>query len=294
MKHIAIAMAASALLAAPAFASDHGKHSDAHATAAHGAVADKVIANQRKALAKNTKGAGFGPQAPRDIDAAEGKNKRAFNAAPAYTEMNLCNIHFHKNAEHKGGEFTTYAGNGDGHGYQSGYKYSGTLSAAELAPTKHEMCPSAHGDVKPGDTIEVHYVHSTAQVKPGPTLGSCLSKAIGNPQLRVETQVYVLVNDKHALDFKKLTKHKKVGGLYQAVNIPSNTGTAVQYEGSTTGPGYNEKGSPFQVSWSVRPQVAKVNIATVGKWCKGNTFDEDHAHGVRNLVKNTKLLSEIK
>lgn len=24
--------------------------------------------------------------------------------------MNLCNIHFHKNAEHKGGEFTVYAG----------------------------------------------------------------------------------------------------------------------------------------------------------------------------------------
>jgi len=300
MKHIAIAMAASALLAAPAFASDHGKHADSHGQAAaeHSAkdviVGDKIIANQRKRLAKSTKNAGFGPQSPRDIDAAAGKNNRAFNAAPAYTEMNLCNIHFHKNAEHKGGEFTTYAGNGDGHGYQSGYKYSGQLSAAELAPVKNPVCSSDHGDLSPGDTIEVHYVHTTAKVKPGPTLGSCLSDAIKNPQLRVETQVYVLVNDKHALDFKKLTKHKKVSGLHQAVNIPTDTGSAVQYEGSTTGPGYNEKGSPFQVSWSVRPLVAKVNIATVGKWCKGNDFNEDHAHGVRNLVKNPKLLSKIK
>jgi len=207
--------------------------------------------------------------------------------------MNLCNIHFHKNAEHKGGEFTKYAGNGDGHGYHSGYKYSGTLTASELKLTDHEICPSKHGALSSGDTIEVHYVHSTAQIKPGPTLGSCLNDAIKNPQLRVETQVYVLVNDKSALDFGNLTKHGKQDGFYQALNIPSNTGAAIQYAGSTTGPSYNEKSSPFQVTWSVRPKVAKVNIESVGKWCKGNVFNEDHAHGVRNLVKNPELLSEI-
>ncbi|GAV19486.1 hypothetical protein MMIC_P0420 [Mariprofundus micogutta] len=297
MKRIAIAIAASCLLVSPAIAGSHGhdSHAKADSHASHGPVADKVIAKQRAALAKSTKGEGFGPQSPRDIDAKAGNNARAFNAAPAYTEMNLCNIHFHKNAEHKGGEFTTYAGNGDGHGYLSGYKYNGTLSAAEMKPAHGKVCDSAHGALSSGDTIEVHYVHSTAQVKPGATLGSCLSKAIGNPQLRVETQVYVLVNDKNALDFGDLTKHGKTkGGLYQASNIPSNTGTPVQYEGSTTGPGYNEKGSPFQVSWSVRPQVAKVNIDSVGKWCKGNAFDEDHAHGVRNLVQNPDLLSAIK
>ncbi len=53
--------------------------------------------------------------------------------------MNLCNIHLHKNAEHKGGEFTTYAGNGDGHGYLTGYKYSGHLSEAELADDGKEV-----------------------------------------------------------------------------------------------------------------------------------------------------------
>ncbi|MGN7613448.1 delta-class carbonic anhydrase [Magnetococcales bacterium HHB-1] len=260
---------------------------------AHGAVADTVIANQRAALAKNTYGKGFGPQSPRDIDSMNGRNHRAFNAAPSATEMNLCNIHFHKNAEHKGGEFTTYAGNGDGHGYLSGYKYSGHLSATETAPVKGEICPSKHGSLYSGDTIEVHYVHSTAKIKPGPTLGSCLSEAIKNPQLRVETQVYVLVNDATALDFKTLTRHGVVNGFHQALNIPSNTGMPVRYAGSTTGPGYNEKGSPFQVTWSVRPKVAKVNINTVGEWCKGNVFNEDHAHGVRNLVTNPDLLSKI-
>jgi hypothetical protein len=260
---------------------------------AHGSVNDAVIAKQRKMLAANTRGKGFGPQSPRDIDAVAGKNTRSFNAAPTYTAMNLCNIHFHKNAEHKGGEFSKYAGNGDGHGYLSGYVYSGKLNKSELKPVKHEACPSKHGGLQSGDTIEVHYVHSSAQVKPGPTLGACLSEAIKNPQLRVETQVYVLVNDKNALDFTELTKHGVKNGLHQALNIPANTGKPVQYTGSTTGPGYNEKGSPFQVSWSVRPKVARVNIDTVGKWCKGNTFKEDHAHGVRNLVINPSLLSRI-
>jgi len=289
IRTLPIGMTAALLLSTSAMAGDNGSHKGSH-----GSVADSVIAKQREALAANTDGKGFGPQSPRDIDVLSGTNNRIFSEAPAYTEMNLCNIHFHKNAEHKGGEFTTYAGNGDGHGYLSGYKYDpANLSKSELKPVRGKVCDNKHGALQSGDTIEVHYVHSTAQVNPGPTLGSCLSEAIGNPQLRVETQVYVLVNDKKALDFGDLAAHSTVNGLNQATGIPKNTGAPVQYEGSTTGPGYNEKGSPFQVSWSVRPKVAKVDIKSVGDWCKGNTFNEDHAHGVRNLVKNPDLLSEI-
>lgn len=264
-----------------------------HVVAADDPVSDEVIAEQRAALETNTVGKGFGPQSPRDIDVVSGDNTILFDIAPVASQMNLCNIHFHENAEHKGGEFTEYAGNGNGHGYHSGYKYTGTLTEAELTPVAEEVCPSEHGALEPGATIEVHYVHSTAQVNPGPTLGSCLSESITNPQLRVETQVYVLVNDANALDFANLTAHDKSSGKNQALNIPSNTGTGVQYIGSTTGPGYNEEGSPFQVTWNVRPQVAKVNIESVGAWCKGNVFEENHAHGVRNLVKNPKLLSAI-
>jgi len=296
MKKVMIALAASALIAAPAFAGDHGH--GAHGKAeAHAPVGNDVIAGQRAELAKNTKGKGFGPQAPRDIDAKTGSNGIVFSQAPAYTQMNLCNIHFHKNAEHKGGEFTTFAGNGDGHGYLSGYKYNGHLTEAE-SHAAHDVCNSDHGALSVGDTIEVHYVYSTADIKPGHSLGSCLnadSEMAGkqNPQLRVEAQVYVVVNDKNALDFGKLTKVGKANGKYQASNMPTNLGTPVNYIGSTTGPGYNEKGSPYFVSWQVFPNVAKVDIETVGKWCKGNEFEEDHAHGVRNLVMNPNLLSQI-
>jgi len=266
---------------------------ESHTTGSHAEiVSDKVIADQRATLAKNTDAKGFGPQSPRDIDTIKGKNTRAFNEAPAYTQMNLCNIHFHENAEHKGGEFSKYAGNGDGKGYNSGYKYTGVLSKSELVPVEEKMCSNAHGDLQSGDTIEVHYVHSTAKVTSGPTLASCLSDSIKNPQLRVETQVYVLTNDENALDFKTLTAHGMKNGYNQALNIPKNTGKAITYEGSTTGPGYNEIASPLQVSWSVRPKVAKVNIRSVGEWCKGNVFKEDHAHGVRNLVTNPSLLSD--
>lgn len=260
---------------------------------AHHAVGDEVIAEQRHMLAESTAGGGFGPQSPRDIDAPAGANRRIFEAAPPYTEMNLCNIHFHESAEHKGGEFTEYAGNGDGEGNGTGFVYAGELSEAELAPFGEEVGMSAHGSLEPGDTIEVHYVFSTAQVDPGPTLGSCLSDAINNPQLRVEAQVYVLVNDESALDFTELAAIGETNGLNQALGIPSDTGTPIVYAGSTTGPSYNEAGSPFQVTWSVRPEVAKVNIATVAAWLEDNVFDEDHAHGVRNLIDNPDLLSAI-
>lgn len=260
-------------------------------TGHHEAVSDDVIAQQRAALANNTKDKGFGPQSPRDIDTIEGDNTLEFNSAPPYREMNLCNIHFHENAEHKGGEFTKYAGNGDGKGYDSGFEYAGKLSDAELTPVEQKLCANDHGSIQAGDTIEVHYVYSTAKVKPGPTLAACLSESIKNPQLRVEAQVYVVTNDDNALDFRTLVEHGTKNGYYQALNIPDNTGTPVRYEGSTTGPGYNEVASPLQVSWSVRPKVLKVNIDTVGEWCKGNVFNEDHAHGVRNLVTNPSLLS---
>lgn len=182
---------------------------------------------------------------------------------------------------------------GDGNGFQSGYLYSEELNTSESQPVAGDVCPSDHGSLQSGDTIEIHYVYSSAQVEPGETLGSCLSESIKNPQLSVEVQVFILANDGDARDFSKRAEVTKKDDLHQALNIPGNTGTPIIYEGSTTGPGYNEASSPFQAPWGVRPDVAKVNVETVGEWCKGNVFNEDHAHGVKNLVINPDLLSPI-
>lgn len=241
---------------------------------------------------------GFGPQTPRDIDDRKGENRRVFTMAPDYRQMNLCNIHFHKNAEHKARAFSIYAGEGDGHGHESGYQcnISKRLTASELAPTAKPICKGEHGELKPGDTIEVHWVHSSCDVKPGNGLGSCLSASCANPALRVETQVFTVVNDPRALDFMTLDyKGRTVKGYHQANAIPSNTGKPVTFLGSTTGPKYGDQTcSPLQVTWSVRPNCAKVDISSVGKWCEQNAFGEDHAHGVRKLVTNPRLLSTIK
>lgn len=256
-------------------------------------VADSVVFAQDSALENNTNGKGYGPQSPRDIDQDYGTNLRNFGIAPNRSGLNLCNIHFHKNAEHKGGEFTTFAGNGDGKGKNTGYKYNGKLSAAQMKPVSSQICAAKGDPLQSGDTLEVHFVYSSADVKPGPTLGACLADSTMNPGLRVEGQVIVLANDDNAMEFDDLAKIEQVNGYYQAPNVPTNMGVPVQYLGSTTGPSYNEKASPLQVTWSVRPEVAVVDINSVGEWCNDNVFNEDHAHGVRNLVKNPKLLSPL-
>ncbi|MFK7975432.1 MAG: delta-class carbonic anhydrase [Halioglobus sp.] len=235
---------------------------------------------------------GYGPQTPRDIDSLAGENSRVFSLAPDYTEMNLCNIHFHQNAEHKAKDFAIYAGKGKkgvGGGYQCAM--SQTLSKAELKAPRKEICDG----LEPGDTIEVHWVHTSCDVTPGPTLGSCLADSCANPDLRVETQVFTLVNDSSALDFNDFSYDgNKVNGLHQAKSLDFSTGAPVEFAGSTTGPKYTEEVcSPLQVSWSVRPHCAKLDINTIGKWCESNAFDEGSAHGVRELVVNPKLLSPI-
>lgn len=236
---------------------------------------------------------GFGPQTPRDIDSISGKNPQTFAVAPKYQNMNLCNIHFHNNAEHKARDFAIYAGDGE-HGHGGGYQcaMSKSLSKAELAAPAEDIC---HG-LKPGDTIEVHWVHSSCQIKPGKGLGSCLNEKCANPDLRVETQVFTLVNDSKAMNFMDFAySGNVVKGRHQARALPKGTGKPVEFIGSTTGPKYTESAcSPYQVTWSVRPGCAKLDINSLGQWCKKNVFAEDHAHGVRKLVTNPDLLSKIR
>ncbi len=285
-----------ASLAGFAAAGIAAEHAAAEHAAAEHATADHATA-EHAAPAHDAKPGpaceGFGPQTPRDIDSKAGENKRAIAKAPSYKEMNLCNIHFHTHAEHKAKAFSLYAGEGE-HGHGGGYQCNDTnkLSQAELAAPAENHCKG----LKPGETVEVHWVHSSCEVKPGKGLGSCMSESCSNPDLRVESQVFLVVNDKSALNFTKMGYGGNVkNGLHQALSIPSNTGKPVEFLGSTTGPQYSEgKCSPLQVTWSVRPKCAKVDINSLSEWCKNNEFAEDHAHGVRKLVVNPKLLAPIK
>jgi Delta carbonic anhydrase len=233
---------------------------------------------------------GFGPQAPRDIDRGVGENRSVFSVAPGYQKMNLCNIHFHSPAEHKAKDFSVFVSDRK-HGHGGGFQcnLSKSLSQSELKAPPENYCKG----LKPGDTIEVHWVYSSCDVKPGKGLGSCLSEQCSNPNLRVEAQVFTVVNDPKALNFMDYAyRGNIINGYHQAKALPHDTGTPVQYLGSTTGPKYSESTcSPLEATWSVRPQCAKVDINSISKWCKDNVFEEDHAHGIRKLVVNPQLLA---
>lgn len=233
---------------------------------------------------------GYGPQTPRDITKKSGINRRLFSLAPSFDQMNLCNIHTHTNAEHKGPGFAIYAGQGT-HG---GFKCNGSkgLTQRQLSMPKSNI---SFGNVKPGDTIEVHWVFTSCDVSPGPGLGACLSKACANPQLRVESQVFLLVNDRRALDFRDFdyATHRRTA-FHQPHRIPARTGTPIQFPGSTTGTKYDHAHcSPMQVTWSVRPRCAMLDINSLSEWGSDNVFDEDHSHGVRPLVTALELLAPI-
>ncbi len=231
-----------------------------------------------------------GPQTPRDITNTAGENTVTFPFAPAPSEMNLCNIHTHTNAEHKGPGYSVFVNATD----SGGYACNGTadLSDAELTPVD-----GAFGGAKPGDTIEVHWVHTTCgNAAPGEGLGACVPEGCTDPLLRVEAQVFLVVNDENALNFMEMGYGgTNDAGFHQASMIPDNTGTPVVFRGSTTGPSYDQKTcSPAQVTWSVRPQCAKVDINSLHDWAaSGNVFNETESHGVRQLVTAPELLSPI-
>lgn len=231
----------------------------------------------------------MGPQTPRDITNKHGLNSTTFPLAPPTSEMNLCNIHTHTNAEHKGPGYSVFVNATDSGGYACDSRSD--LSEAELAPSE-----GAYAGVEPGDTIEVHWVHTSCAATPGEGLGSCVPENCEAPLLRVEAQVFLVVNDSDALDFTDMVYDGNiVDDMHQAKFLPSSTGEPVVFRGSTTGPKYTQSEcSPVQVTWSVRPQCAKLDIKSLHRWSElGNVFNETGSHGVRQLVTAPELLAPI-
>lgn len=232
----------------------------------------------------------LGPQTPRDISSVLGTNPISFEVAPAASELNLCNIHTHTNAEHKGPEFSVLVNNTADGGFAC--DAAASLTQEELT---NPYGGGSYKNVKPGDTIEVHWVHSSCPVSPGPGLGSCLTETCANPLLRVEAQVFLVVNDPDALDFTDFGYGGMKGGVHQAKELPL-TGDTVSFLGSTTGPSYDAVTcSPAQVTWNVAKSCKRVDIASLHRWAASkNLFEETKSHQVRQLVTDPKLLSPIK
>ncbi|MGI9475394.1 MAG: delta-class carbonic anhydrase [Hyphomicrobiaceae bacterium] len=226
-----------------------------------------------------------GPQAPRDITKLVGGNSVSFALAPFAADMNLCDIHFHRNAEHRASGYSKLAGKGD----HKGYVCNGSKESHDRSHDNRGG--SGCVGISAGDTIEVHWVFTSCDVKPGPTLNSCFTKTCKNPKLRVEARVFNLTDDGSGANFASFSDYSS-----GKVKVPAAV-KPVQYLGSTTGAGYNDGTcSPFHVTWNVTSACQHLELKTINNWCgkTKNAFAEDHAHGVRMLVTDRSLLSPIK
>lgn len=261
MRALVFGIVFSLVFSAAAFAGDH-KGSDSHETK------------------KNNECIGAGPQSPRDIDVSEGINPVLFEMAPSIENMNLCNVHFHRNAEHKSAAYSTFVEDGSNSGWAC------KAPTAERLKEKHAGYKGCDG-IAEGDTIEVHWVHTTCDISTpgvetmGGGLNACVTTICPNPQLRVVAQVFTLSKD---------------GKLKFSDTSPvSPDAPSVLYTGSTTGTSFsNDHCSPFQVTWDVKKTCEALDIDSFAMWCAENKYDDHHAHGVRELVTSQKLLSEIK
>ena len=242
-------------------------------------VGNVFASDAHQAPAEENQCIGAGPQSPRDIDVSAGSNSVIFNEAPSISDMNLCNVHFHRNAEHKAAAYSTFVKDGDNSGWACQEPAPGRLA------DKHAEYKGCEG-IAEGDTIEVHWVYTTCDinthgVKPlGGGLNACLTTMCPNPELRVVAQVMVLEkNGKEKFSDKSPIKHSD---------------PTVVYTGSTTGTTWNNNHcSPLQVTWDVKETCDTLDIDDFSKWCGHNKYNEKHAHGVRDLVKSEKLLSKI-
>ena len=233
-----------------------------------------------------------GPQAPRDIDETSGENPVRFAEATPAVARRLCDIHFHKNAEHRARAYDTPADDG-----------AAGFVCTEWTRDRHAGETAPHGceGVELGDTIEVHWVYTTCNVEPAPSLLSCFSDACANPQLRVEAQVFFLTDRSFGYQPYRFgdSEARWTGPDDWARagydSSPPAADGAVVYLGSTTGPAYDNDNacSPFQATWSVRHDCRPLALESLDAWCKDNVFDEHHAHGSRTLVTVPGLLSEI-
>ncbi|MBI1384006.1 MAG: cadmium carbonic anhydrase [Rhizobiales bacterium] len=256
-----------------------------------------------------------GPQSPRHIDAIfEGTNRSYFEPAPHSTELNLCNLHYHLSAEHRSFGFVNFARYGG-----TGFECSSTNYMAE-AQKQAYAGETYCGEVTPGSTIEVHWVFTSCPEIGAPSgeglPGACKPEHCDDPVLRVESQVFLLVNhDPDENGFRpsvppglgEVESFEPYGsvvkthyrGQIQPERLPS--GSAVTYLGSTTGPHYNNDSacSPAHVTWNVRTACRTIDIRTFHEWCRTSKFfrhlkdGKVEAHGVRPLVEDAALLAPM-
>lgn len=187
-----------------------------------------------------------------------------------------------------------------GEGYKGGYQCDRTayLTPEQLREPEREPGKRGCENVRAGDTIEVHWVFTSCEVSPGRTLKTC-TPAGQTCALRVESQIFTLVNDDKAHDFSTYAPAAKDVTRLSTMTLPA--GERVVYAGSTTNKAYNtsDKCSPARVFWGVRKQCELLNVKTLHEWCEKNEDatspfkGQTEGHDPRGLVTRQELLAPI-
>ncbi|HUO86325.1 MAG TPA: delta-class carbonic anhydrase, partial [Thermoanaerobaculia bacterium] len=204
-----------------------------------------------------------GPQAPRDIGRAGGTNPLPV-PGDGSRPPRLCNVHFHRPAEHAG---------------------IGACPAVRAEPASFACAAGGGEPVRPGDEIEVHWVYTscpaTAERRGG--LADCVCEGPAEMELMVFGQEYAMTTDGD-------------GGAERELREPS--GDLARYAGSTTGPGWSDGSagdprpcSPARVEWAVARQCRALTLSALDAWCATNEWNEDHAHGVRQVIDREDWLA---
>jgi hypothetical protein len=205
-----------------------------------------------------------GPQSPRDIAKAGGTNRLPV-PGDGTRPPRLCNMHFHRPAEHTG---------------------IGACPAVAAETPAGGVCGGeGHEPVRAGDEIEVHWVYTNcpAYDVPRPGLDNCVCDEPPRVVLMAFGQKYVVAEE-------------GAPGADRELREP--TADVARYGGSTTGPKYSSGEpddprpcSPARVQWQMARQCRALDIAALGAWCDDNEWNEDHADDPRGLIERESWLS---
>lgn len=208
-----------------------------------------------------------GPQSPRDLSVAGGTNHIRV-PGDGTLPPRLCNVHFHRPAEHAG--------------------IAACPAVAAGSAETEGVCGGGGAEpVRPGDVVEVHWVYTSCPPYPEPLPGleNCACDAPPELVLMAIGQVYVVDDGDGG------------GGAGGELPPPPLDGLT-RYGGSTTGPKYSGGGpndprgcSPLRVQWAMSRQCLPLALSTLGAWCESNEWGEDHADDIRPVIRRESWLS---
>lgn len=272
-----------------------------------------------------------GPQSPKDLTSAvlaTSSHGTRNPQAPIFThdqmnKMTITNVHFHLGAEHKSDNYASDAYTTDWAGSMTGGPYgyenhpvrpgwfgtSGTVAGRAAEDDVGEPCVG----MKIHDTIETHFVHSSAGKKQADDgdymliddglLTAVNGRGLRNPYVHVEAVVYEILSDTEAAS--DAAAFTPTGSLLETP-WPSSPGETeyVRYVGSSTGESYDgntveadAKCSPFIINWGVDLRLHKVSATTMQNFCAlmaSNGLKKDvKVHGSRELLNSAYVTTKF-